>query len=87
MPEAVPREPRIKQPAFVKEFSQISKDETDSYRMQQMEEIMSIRDYLAKAQGKLPTKTGAGREGEKDALVDIPSLKVFERAVLLPTEP
>lgn len=87
MPETVPREPRIKHPAFAKEFSQISKDETDSYRMQQMEEIMSIRDYLAKAQGKLPIKTGTGREGEKDALVEIPSLKLFERAMLLPTEP
>lgn len=50
---------------------------------------MSIRDYLAKSQGKLPLKGTAvrdGREADKEALVDIPSLKVFERAVLLPTE-
>lgn len=53
--------------------------------MQQIEEIMSIRDYLAKNQGRLPAKSGT-RDGEKEVIVDIPSLKVFERAVLLPTE-
>ena len=30
--EALKREPKIKEPVFVKEFGQISKDENDSYR-------------------------------------------------------
>lgn len=54
-----------------------------------MEEIMSIRDYLAKSQGRFPIKATNGRDGrdaDKEALIDIPSLKVFERALLLPTE-
>ena len=47
---------------------------------------MSIRDYLAKQQGRLTTKAPASRDTEKDVFSDIPSLKVFERAVMLPTE-
>lgn len=86
VPEPVKREPKIKQPVFAKEFAQITKDENDSYRLQQMEEIMSIRDYLAKSQGRLPTKSATGRDVDKEVLGDIPSLKMFERALLLPTE-
>lgn len=50
---------------------------------------MSIRDYLAKSQGRLPikaTNVRDGRDADKETLIDIPSLKVFERALLLPTE-
>jgi hypothetical protein len=49
-----------------------------------MEEIMSIRDYLAKSQGRVGVKTSNG--AEKESVIEIPSLKVFERALLLPTE-
>ena len=83
--EPVKREPRIKPPVMAQEFAKITKDHTDAYRLQQMDEIMSIRDYLSKTQGRLPTKSAGGRE-DKEVFVEIPSLKVFERAMLLPTE-
>jgi len=44
-----------------------------------MQEIISIRDYLAKP----PART---RATDKDVIVDIPTLKVFERAILYPNE-
>jgi len=44
-----------------------------------MQEIISIRDYLAKP----PART---RATDKDVIVDIPTLKVFERAILFPSE-
>ena len=43
-----------------------------------MNEIVSIRDYLARPQAK---------KDEKDkANVNIPLMKTFERAILMPTE-
>ena len=88
--EAQKRESRIKQPVFAKEFAQITKDQTDAYRLQQMEEIISIKNYICKAQSRLPGKPIAGREArepEKETIGgDMLSLKVFERAILLPTE-
>lgn len=87
--EPAKREPKVKQPVFAKDFAQITKDTTDAYRLQQMEEVISIRNYIAKAQSRLPNKAVSGREArepEKEAIVDIPSLKVFERAIILPTE-
>lgn len=44
-----------------------------------------MRDYLAKP----PTRTLRpidARETDKNVIVSIPPLKVFERAILLPTE-
>ena len=51
-----------------------------------MEEILSIRDYLAKPIAKVQTNKKGTRDNEKEVIVDIPTLKVFERAILLPTE-
>ena len=59
-------------------FGAISKDATDQYRQEQMNEIIAIRDYLAKPQAK---------KDEKDkANVNIPLMKTFERAILMPSE-
>jgi hypothetical protein len=44
-----------------------------------MQEIISIRDYLAKPPAR-------ARATDKDIIVDIPTLKVFERAILYPSE-
>ena len=78
------REPKL--PDFVSTFGLISKDQTDAFRQQQMEEILSIRDYLAKPIAKVQTNKKGTRDNEKEVIVDIPTLKVFERAILLPTE-
>lgn len=52
-----------------------------------MEEILSIRDYLAKPITKVQTNKAQGaRDADKEIIVDIPTLKVFERAILLPNE-
>lgn len=55
-----------------------------------MEEIISIKNYICKAQSRLPGKPMAGREAresEKETIGgDMLNLKVFERAILLPTE-
>ena len=59
-------------------FGLITKDATDQYRQAQMSEIISIRDYLARPQAK---------KDEKDkANVNIPLMKTFERAILMPSE-
>ena len=59
-------------------FGLITKDATDQYRQSQMSEIISIRDYLARPQAK---------KDEKDkANVNIPLMKTFERAILMPSE-
>ena len=59
-------------------FGAITKDATDHYRQEQMNEIVSIRDYLARPQAK---------KDEKDkGTVNIPSMKEFERAILMPSE-
>lgn len=52
-----------------------------------MQEIISIRDYLAKPLARVQaSRTMGGREADKDVIIDIPTLKVFERAILLPGE-
>ena len=50
-----------------------------------MEEIMQIRDYLAKPAYR---NKALGKENANDKadIIDIPELKVFERAMLLPSE-
>lgn len=93
LPAGTTEEPVLEQPKresklpdFVSTFGLISKDQTDAFRQQQMEEILSIRDYLAKPIAKVQTNKKGTRDNEKEVIVDIPTLKVFERAILLPTE-
>ena len=47
-------------------------------RQSQLEEIQSIRDYLAKPQTK--------RDEKDKPYINIPVMKTFERAILMPTE-
>lgn len=71
------REPILPDFGTAKNFELISRDGTEAFRQQQLMEIHSIRDYLAKPNIK----------GEKDkANVNIPLMKTFERAILLPQE-
>ena len=59
-------------------FGLITKDASDHYRQEQMNEIISIRDYLARPQAK---------KDEKDkVIVNIPPMKTFEDAILMPSE-
>ena len=62
-----------------KEFDFISKDATDSQRQIQLEEIESIRNYLAKPQAKRDEK-------DKTQSINIPVMKTFERAIMMPAE-
>lgn len=65
-------------PQLSTKFGLITKDATDQYRQEQMNEIISIRDYLARPQAK---------KDEKDKVnVNIPLMKTFERAILMPSE-
>lgn len=69
------REPTL--PEFESDLCLITKDTTDAWRQQQIAEITSIRDYLARAQ----------RNDDKGgAAINIPMMKTFERAILLPVE-
>ena len=71
------REPILPDFNTGKKFEMISRDGTEAYRQQQLMEIHSIRDYLAKPNVR----------GEKDkANVNIPLMKTFERAIMLPPE-
>jgi len=47
-----------------------------------MNEIVSIRDYLARPQNKKDDKDDKAAK----ATVNIPMMKTFERAILMPTE-
>ena len=60
------------------EFELVSKNCTDSARLHQLEEIASIRDYLARPHIK--------REEKDKTYVNIPHMKTFERAIMLPDE-
>ena len=81
-PEPEPVEERVPilpEFAMSKSFTHISKDATDNDRQAQLEEIMSIRDYLAKPQAKRDDK-------DKTQSINIPVMKTFERAILMPSE-
>ena len=71
-----PRVPLLPDFHMSKQFDFASKNATDTMRLQQMEEIQSIRDYLAKT----------GRGENKDKQINIPLMKTFERAILMPEE-
>ena len=77
-PPEVPkgREPML--PAFKVNFQPVIKDATDSLRQEQLKEIQSLRDYLA--------RPPANKRDEKDKGIVIPMMKSFERAILLPQE-
>ena len=72
------KEPILPEFGISKNFDYVSKNATDSVRQQQLEEIQSIRDYLARRHDK---------KDEKDkAFINIPVMKTFERAILMPDE-
>jgi len=59
-------------------FNFASKNAADSVRQQQLEEIQSIRDYLARPHTK--------RDEKDKTYINIPVMKTFERAILMPSE-
>ena len=73
-----PREPLLPEFGMSKQFDFISKNATDNVRQQQLEEIMSIRDYLARPHVK--------RDEKDKTYINIPVMKTFERAILMPDE-
>lgn len=73
--ERVPLLPEFK---LSSSFNPISKNAMDSVRQQQLEEIGSIRDYLAKPHVK--------RDEKDKTYINIPVMKTFERAILMPGE-
>lgn len=72
------KEPILPEFGLSKTFNFISKNATDSVRQQQLEEIQSIRDYLAKPHVK--------RDEKDKTYINIPVMKTFERAILMPDE-
>ena len=64
--------------ALSKQFDFVSKNAIDSARQTQMEEIMSIRDYLARPQHP--------RHEKDKTYINIPHMKTLERAVLMPDQ-
>lgn len=64
--------------AISKQFDFVSKNATDSVRQSQLEEIQSIRDHLAKPHVK--------RDEKDKTYINIPVMKTFERAILMPPE-
>ena len=76
--EEEPRVPLLPEFNASKNFDFISKNAMDSCRQQQLEEIHSIRDFLARPH--IP-------RAEKDkAYINIPHMKTFERAIMMPGE-
>ena len=72
------KEPILPEFEISKRFDFISKNATDSVRQQQLEEIQSIRNSLAKPQAK--------RDEKDKTYINIPVMKTFERAILMPDE-
>ena len=80
-PIPAPEQPKGREPVLPKfnvNFQPVIKDATDSLRQEQLKEIQSLRDYLA--------RPPANKRDEKDKGVVIPMMKSFERAILLPQE-
>ena len=78
VPEGEEREALIPEFNMSNDFELVSKNCTDSARLHQLEEIASIRDYLARPHIK--------REEKDKTYVNIPHMKTFERAIMLPDE-
>ena len=74
----IKREPTLPEFGISKQFDFVSKNATDSVRQSQLEEIQSIRDYLAQPHVR--------REEKDKTYVKIPVMKTFERAILMPAE-
>ena len=72
------KEPILPEFGISKNFDYVTKNATDSVRQQQLEEIQSIRDYLAKPHTK--------RDEKDKTYINIPVMKTFERAILMPDE-
>lgn len=72
------REPVLPEFALSKQFDYVSKNATDTVRQSQIEEIQSIRDHLAKPHVK--------RDEKDKTYINIPVMKTFERAILMPAE-
>ena len=80
-PLPIPEPPKVREPTlpeFKSPFQKINKDATDSQRQQQMQEIKSMRDFLARAHQK--------RDEKDKTQINIPLMKTFERAILVPQE-
>ena len=77
-PVEEPREPILPEFGLSKQFDFISKNATDNVRQQQLEEILSIRDYLARPHVK--------RDEKDKTYINIPMMKTLERAILMPEE-
>ena len=75
-PDEPEREPLLPEYKIAGQFNFISKNEIDNVRQQQMLEIQSIRDFLAKPHIK--------RDEKDKAHIKIPVMKTFERAILMP---
>jgi hypothetical protein len=75
---ATMREPILPKFSISDKFDLISKNETDSVRQQNLDEIMNIRDYLARPHIK--------RDEKDKTYINIPHMKTFESAILLPEE-
>lgn len=74
----VKREPSLPEFKLSGSFNFVSKNAADSMRQQQVEELQSIRDYLARPHLK--------RDEKDKTLLPIPHMKTFERAILMPPE-
>ena len=76
--EEIQRVASLPEFALSKQFDLISKNALDSCRQTQLEEIQSIRDYLARPHI---------RKDEKDkTYINIPLMKTLERAILMPDQ-
>ena len=72
------KEPILPDFGTTNKFNFISKTATDSVRQQQLEEIQSIRDFLSRPHVK--------RDEKDKTYINIPVMKTFERAILMPEE-
>ena len=72
------REPILPDFKVSQSFDFISKNAINNARQQQLEEIHSIRDYLAKPHVK--------RDEKDKTYINIPAMKTFERAILMPSQ-
>jgi len=77
-PAQADRQPVLPEFKLSSSFIPISKNAADSVRQQQLEEIESIRNYLARPHVK--------RDEKDKTYINIPVMKTFERAILMPSE-
>lgn len=78
LPTEIKREASLPEFKLAGTFNFISKNAADNVRQQQLEEIQDIRDYLARPHVK--------RDDKDKTYINIPLMKTFERAILMPAE-